>query len=229
MASDSKSRRAAAANQPAKKQPAAAHKRHGGGLLNMDSEQSTRLLLISAVVGIIAIAMGFIAFGYWYSVVKPRNRTVLETEGIKISYTAMKRRMAYEYFQNINYQQIQGALPEGTYLTVLDELTVITRAESDLGVTATQDEFDQKLRTRVGVGTEADQKAFADALRRQLDTSGLNEDEYRRLIRAELLTQKIKDKLKLQLPLTATQAKVEVIATNTEDEANTAIQLHPRG
>jgi parvulin-like peptidyl-prolyl isomerase len=76
----------------------------------------------------------------------------------------------------------------------------------------------------VGVGDGADQKTFADALRRQLDTTGLTDGEYRRLILAELLTQKLKDNLKLQLPLSATQAKVEVIATNTEADANAAIQ-----
>jgi len=189
----------------------------------MDSEQSMRLLLIGAVTVIVAVALGFIAFGYWYSVVKPRNRTVLEVEGTKISYVAIKRRMAYELFQNINYQQAPANLAEGTYATLLNELTVIARAQSDGNVTYTQEELDSKLRTRVGVGDSADQKAFADALRRQLDITGLTESEYRRLILAELLTQKLKDNLKAQLPATAIQAKVEVIATNAEADATAAI------
>jgi len=221
MASESKSRRSEKASNGPARRKTAAHG-HRGSLLNLDHEQSARLMMISAVVGIIALAMGFIAFGYWNSVVKPRNRTVLEAEGVKVSYAAMKRRMAYEFFQNINYQQVPNALPEGTYLTLLDEIIVLSRAETDLGITVPADEFDNKLRTRVGVGESVDTKTFADALRRQLDTTGLHESEYRRLIRAELLTQKVKDHLKLQLPLNAQQAKVEVIATNSEDDAQKA-------
>ena len=221
MASESKSRRSEKASNGPARRKTAAHG-HRGSLLNLDHEQSARLMMISAVVGIIALAMGFIAFGNWNSVVKPRNRTVLEAEGVKVSYAAMKRRMAYEFFQNINYQQVPNALPEGTYLTLLDEIIVLSRAETDLGITVPADEFDNKLRTRVGVGESVDTKTFADALRRQLDTTGLHESEYRRLIRAELLTQKVKDHLKLQLPLNAQQAKVEVIATNSEDDAQKA-------
>jgi hypothetical protein len=223
MASEGKSRRAdrLAAKTPAKKSPARARSSRGG-LLSMDSEQSARVMLIGAVTLIILVAFGFITFGYWYSVIRPRNRTVLQADQITISYTAIKRRMAYELFQNISLQQQPQALPEITYQTLLQELTVINRAEADLGVTATPDEIDEKLRTKVGVGTEANQKQFADALLRQLNTTGLHEDEYRRLAKAELLTTKVKDKFKLEAPLTAPQAKVEVIAVNTEADAKAA-------
>jgi hypothetical protein len=223
MASESKSRRAdnAKAGAAAKK-TAGRGKPASRGLLNMDSEQSARTLLVGGVTLIIAIALGFIIFGYWYSVVRPRNRTVLEVDGIKISYNAMKRRMTYELFQNVNLQQQPRALPELTYQTLLEELTLISRAEPDLGVAPTADELDKKLRSKVGAGTEADQKQFADALLRQLNVSGLHDDEYRRLTKAELLTSKIKDKFKLEAPLTTTQAKIEVIAVNTEEDATKA-------
>ncbi len=188
----------------------------------MDSEQSARALLIGAVALIVLIAAGFIAFGYWYSVVRPRNRTVLQADSISISYSAMKRRMGYELFQNINLQQQPQALPELTYQTLLQELTVINRSQPDKDVSATPDEIDAKLRARVGVGVEATQKQFADALLRQLDTTGLHDNEYRRLITAELLTTKVKDKFKLELPLNVQQAKVEVIVVSTLDDAKKA-------
>jgi hypothetical protein len=223
MASESKSRRSdsAKANGAAKK-PAGRGKPASRGLLNMDSEQSARALLVGGVTLIVVIALGFILFGYWYSVVRPRNRTVLEVDGIKVSYNAMKRRMTYELFQNVSLQQQPRALPELTYQTLLEELTLVSRAESDLGIALTPDELDKKLRSKVGAGAEADQKQFADALLRQLNISGLRDDEYRRLAKAELLTTKVKDKFKLEAPLTITQAKVEVIAVNTEDDANKA-------
>jgi hypothetical protein len=223
MASESKSRRADKVKaSAAARKPAGRGKPASRGLLKMDSEQSARVLLIGGVTLIVAIALGFILFGYWYSVVRPRNRTVLEVDGIKVSYNAMKRRMTYELFQNVSLQQQPRALPELTFQTLLEELTVINRAEPDLGVVATPDELDSKLRSKVGTGVEADQKQFADALLRQLNVSGLHDDEYRRLAKAELLTSKIKDKFKLEAPLSTTQAQIEVIAVNTEDDANKA-------
>ena len=222
MAGESKPGRAksAAANKPAAKPLRGSHR---SGLLNLDSEQSARLLLIGAVAAIVVIAAGFIAFGYWYSVVKPRNRTVLQVDDTKISYTAMKRRMGYEYFQNVNYQKSPQILPEGSYQALLNELTEVNRAESGLGVTLDDAEFDQKLRGRLGVSQEGTAKEFADAFRRQLDTTGLNESEYRRLIRGELLDTKIHDKFKAEAPPAALMAKLEVIAAPSQDAAQKAI------
>lgn len=188
----------------------------------MDSEQSARVLLIGAVSVIMLIAFGFILFGYWYSVVRPRNRTVLQADNIKISYSAIKRRMAYELFQNVQLQQQPKLLPELTYQRLLEEATVLNRAGPDLGVSSTADEDEQKLRSRVGVGAEADQKQFADALLRQLNVTGLHDDEYRRMVRAELLTTKIKDKFKLEAPLSIQQARFDAIAVATKEEADAA-------
>lgn len=224
MASESKSRRAnpLAPKTPPKK-PVSRTRGGSRGLLSMDSEQSARALLIGGVTLIMLVALGFILFGYWYSVIRPRNRTVLQADQITVSYSAIKRRMAYELFQSVTLQQNPRALPEITYQRLLEEATVLNRAEPDLGVTATNDEIDQKLRSKVGVGSGADQKQFADALVRQLSTTGLHDDEYRRLSKAELLTTKIKDKFKLEAPLSVQQARIEVIAVNTADDANKAI------
>lgn len=193
------------------------------GLTHLDAEQSARLLVISAVAVVVLIAVGFIAFGYWYSVVQPRNRTVLQVDDTKISYAAMKRRMAYDYFQNVTYQRNPQILPQGSYQALLNELTEVNRAEPSLAVTLDDTEFDQRLRTKLGVAQEATAKDFADAFRRQLDTTGLTESEYRRLVRAEQIETKIKDQFKAEVPAIVQQAKIEVIAAPSADAANQAI------
>jgi hypothetical protein len=193
--------------------------------LHLDSEQRARYLLMGGVIAVLLIAAAFVGFGYWYSVVKPRNRTVLQVDDIKVSYSAMKRRMGYEFFQNTRYQSQQGAqsLPLGAYQALVDELTEISRAENSLGVTVDQSEFDSKLRARVGVADGADQRSFADGLRTQLQTTGLHEDEYRRLIRAQLIDQKIIDKYRSELPASMTQAKVQVISNQDQTKVQEAI------
>ncbi len=217
MASEGKSGRGERPAAPGASKPKASGRARNSArhsTLHLDSEQRARLLLIGSVVAVLLIALGILAFGYWYSVVRPRNRTVLQVDDIKVSYSAMKRRMGYEFFQNTRYQSQQGAqlLPLGAYQALVTELIEVSRAESALGVTVDQTEFDAKLRSRVGVADGADQRAFADGLRTQLQTTGLQESEYYRLIRAEIIDAKIRDKFKSELPATMLQAKVQVIS-----------------
>lgn len=189
----------------------------------MDADSGSRLLLIGGVIAVLIIALGLIGYGYYDTVIKPRNRTVLEVDGVKVSFAAMKRRMGYEYFSNAAYQRSPQALPAGAYEALLEEIVVVTRAESDQGVTATVEEQDQKLRARVGVGDTAEQSQFADALRRQLSVTGLRESEYRRLILSELLITKLKDKFKTELPQNIAQSRIQVVATNDEATATKAL------
>ncbi len=187
MASQGKPGRAqgSAESKPGVRKPATrgGQARGARGGLSLDSEQSARLLIFGVVALVVIVAAGFLVFGYWYSVVRPRNRTVLRVENISVSYTAMKRRMAYEFLTNTNYQTQTGVqiLPEATYQTLLNELTEITQAEGKLGVTVDDATVDQQLRTRIGVAAAADQRTFADGLRKELEKTGLTESELRRL------------------------------------------------
>jgi hypothetical protein len=229
MASEGKPGRAqgSADSKPGVKKPAprGGHSPGARGGLSLDSEQSARLMIFSAVALVVIIAAGLLVFGYWYSVVRPRNRTVLRVENISVSYTAMKRRMAYEFLTNTNYQTQTGAqiLPEATYQTLLNELTEITQAEGKLGITVDDATVDQQLRTRIGVAVAADQRTFADALRKELDKTGLTESELRRLVRTDTITSKIKDKYKAEVPAVLQQSKIEMISTQTEAAAKQAI------
>ncbi|MHB8377745.1 MAG: hypothetical protein ACYDEB_12445, partial [Dehalococcoidia bacterium] len=90
MSGESKRGRAPGPAAPKRPLP---RKRPGlGDLLALDSERSSRLLLYGGVLFVLLLAGGFIAFGYYNSVIKPRHRTVLGADGINISYLAMKRR-----------------------------------------------------------------------------------------------------------------------------------------
>lgn len=192
--------------------------------MSMDSEQSAKTLLFGGTLLVILIAVGMIAFGYYDTVIKPRNRTVLEVDGISVSYSAMKRRMAYDLQETGQQlgQQIQ-VLPELTYQNLVNELTLISRAEEDLSLTVTAEEIETELRTRVGVTDIATEKEFADAFRRELAATGLRDQEYRRLVRADVLEKKATAKFQAEAPATLPQAKLDVIQTADRAVAEQAI------
>lgn len=222
MPSDSKSKRAASAKPAASKTPL---KHHRGGMFSMDSEQSARMVIFGVTAVVLVAAAAFIAIGYYVSVIRPRGRTVLQVEQVTVSYSDMKRRMAYEYGANQAFQNPQAvvSLPAVAYRNLREELTLVTRAESDLGVTIDDAEVENALRTKIGAPENADDEAFADPFRRALSASRLHEDEYRRVVRAEVLQQKVRDKLNESTPATVPQAKVEVIAAEERAEVEAAI------
>jgi parvulin-like peptidyl-prolyl isomerase len=223
MASENKPGRAARA-KPAAARPAA-RRPHRGGLLSMDSEQSARTLLLGVTAAVLIAAAAFIAVGYYVSVIQPRGRTVLRVDDISVSYSAMKRRMAYEYYLNPSFQDPQAVfnVQAVAYQNLVEELTLISRAESDLGVTLDDAEAEKRLREKVGVDENADAQTFADRFRSALAVSRLHEGEYRRLVRAEALESKAREKLKERIPSAVPQAKVEVIVVAEQAEAEAAI------
>lgn len=190
----------------------------------MDAEAQARLLLVGAGVAVVLVAVGLILAGWYFSIYKPRHRTVLEADGISVNYLAMKRRMQYELFQSQVFQRSPQVLPEATFLGLRNELTLVSRAESELGVTATPEEIAAALRDKANVAADADEKTFADAYKRVLDASGLRDSEYRRLVTAEVLETKVREKFRQEAPPSIIQAKVEVIQAADEDAARLAIE-----
>src|SRR5690242_3825174 len=125
MASESKSGRGASprGKQPPRRTPTP-QRRSGAlsDLFTLDSERSARLMLIGGVALVLALAIGFVGFGYYNSVIKPRNRTVLAADGIKVSYSETQRRMRYELKLHPEFAQSQQTiqvLPDSVMQTLL--------------------------------------------------------------------------------------------------------------
>jgi parvulin-like peptidyl-prolyl isomerase len=188
----------------------------------MDSEQSARLLLIGAAVAVVAIAVGFVAFGWYWTEYRPRFRTVLEVEGQKVSFEAMQRRIEYEYFSNIALQSDPGVLPTVAYSNLVEEKLLLARA-GELGVTAEDAEVETKLRQRVGVAADASNEDFGERYRDVLDVSGLTDGEYRNIAVSEVLKEKVLTKFTLETANSLEQAQLDVILTASESDAQAAI------
>ncbi|MBF6600323.1 MAG: peptidylprolyl isomerase [Dehalococcoidia bacterium] len=205
----------------------AAHRRPGlNDLLAMDGERSSRLLLVGAAVLVLLVALGFIAFGYYDTVIKPRYRTVLGADGITVSYTAMKQRMAYDIQQNPTVIQSSSAVqtvPLTAYEELLTEITLVSRGPSDQGIKVSDQELNTALDAKIGVATNAGKEAFAAAFRGALQRSGLSESAYRRIVLADVIKTKLQAKFQNELPATVPQAKLDVIQLNTKDAADKAL------
>jgi parvulin-like peptidyl-prolyl isomerase len=228
MSSEGKSRRIPEAKSPKQRGPAktvARPRHHRGGMFSMDSEQSARMLLFGITAAVLIAAAAFIAIGYYVSVIQPRNRTVLKVDSYEISYSAMKRRMAFEYASNPALQNPQSifSIPQIAYQNLTDELTLLSLAEPEFGITITAEEFDERLRSRIGVAATADAATFSDTYRNVLSASRLKKDEYELQVRADVLGDKVGDKLVEARPAAIPQARIEVIGVSEDETAQCAI------
>jgi hypothetical protein len=214
------------AGSRAKQQPQRAAPRHRGhGPFGMDSEQSARLLLFGVTAAVVIAAAAFIAIGYYVSVIQPRGRTVLQVDDHKVSYSAMKRRVAHEYYTNSTYQTPQAVqiVPSVAYANLVDELVLISRGETELGSPIDEAALDQQTRTAIGVGPDADEATFAERYRSALAASRLHDDEFQRKIRAAAISLKAQEKIAAEVPASVPQARVEIIMTNDVAVAQQAL------
>ena len=183
-----------------------------------------RVLLWGTTLAIVLVTAFLIVFGYYWTTIKPRGRTVLQVGNETISYSDMKRRMAYEYYTTPSIQNDRSiqVVPVIAYENLINELTLVSR-KAELGIDYTPEEFDAAMRAEVGVTAEATDEEFGQRLRAELETNHLHEDEFRRTVEAKLLEEKLKAKILTDAGDAVPQARVEAIVVNTREEADAAI------
>ena len=88
-----------------------------------------RVLLWGGTLAIVLVTAFLIVFGYYWTTIKPRGRTVLQVDTEKISYSDMKRRMAYEYYTtpSIQNERSLNIVPTLAYENLINEVTLIKR------------------------------------------------------------------------------------------------------
>jgi parvulin-like peptidyl-prolyl isomerase len=112
--------------------------------------------------------------------------------------------------------QPEVAMPAVT--SQLVEETVVLRFAGELGISATEDEVNAEIATRLG--TEADSADFETRLQDELDRTGVSEDDYRDQMEAAVLQRKLNDHFLAELPETAESVHYRQILVETREEAD---------
>ena len=97
------------------------------------------------------------------------------------------------------------------------------RAPVDLGVSVSPEEIELEIGDRLGL-TESNPEALANAYEPELKKSGLSDEEYRRMVEADLLSTKVQEVFSLSVPQTMEQVRMRQIQVGTEDEALSVVE-----
>lgn len=180
--------------------------------------------LVVGVVGLVIVAaIAVAAFGYYQTQIAPKHKTVLQVGETTFSLSHFERRLRLELETNPTLQQLASDLPDYV-LSQLEDEGVLLEAAPRLGVEVTEDDIDAEIGQRTGVSPGGDERLFASAYRQDVRDSGLHADEYRRMLRADLLEQGVLAKFREEAPAREPQARLRFIAVETEEQAQEVIQ-----
>ena len=158
-----------------------------------DPERAARIFILSGVGAMLLLVVGLLIGGWYWTQIRPLDKTVLQVGEIKFSLGHLERRMSDE-LSLIPASSLSNefllALPD-TVLRAFEREAKVLEAAGDLDVTVSDLEIDEEIAQRGNIAAGAGPSAFAAELKRQVDDSGLKLDEFLQMIEAELLESKV--------------------------------------
>lgn len=199
-----------------------------GRAAHADPERWNRRLIIGLIVAVILGAVGLIGFGWYQTQIKPLDKTVLRVGETEFNLAHVERRMRDLLEQNPVYGQSQqnALLLVDVVFQELEREAKLIEAAGDLDITVTNDELNAEIRQRGNLSEETTDSDFAAALNQQVSTSGLRENEYLQMLRADLLEQKVNTHFTELAPEREAQVLGRWIVLNADEqeEAEEALQ-----
>lgn len=191
-----------------------------------DSERTNRLLIVGGIVAVIVIALGVIGFGWYQTQIRPLAKTVLTVGDSKFNLAHLERRMKLELKENPFYtsEAALRQLPDIVYERLVDEGKLLKAGPELATITLTEEDLKAKVRSRGSLADDVDATVFTAEFRRQVGESGLKENEYRQMLQAEIMRDKVRGFFIYTSPTEAEQIRARWIVVDNQAQADEALQ-----
>ncbi|MBI4308412.1 MAG: peptidylprolyl isomerase [Chloroflexi bacterium] len=189
-------------------------------------KRERRLQRTTVITGIVAILiiLAIPVYGYLEKVVFPFNDAVVKVNDKVFTmgdYVRVLRLL--KTGSDLSGQQLNLGVIPFEVLQILEDNEIIRQTAPRLGLEATDQEVDQEIRKRV---LPPDNKArpepaelereFKERYRERLSLLKLSDGEYRDIVRADLLREKVRQMLGTEVPAVARQARLQMILTSND-------------
>ncbi|MDO8612011.1 MAG: peptidylprolyl isomerase [Dehalococcoidia bacterium] len=175
-----------------------------------------------AVGVLIAVALGVIGYAFLSDYVDKQRRpgsTAIQVEDthFRLDYFSSRLKMYVGQFggQGADAAQPASALPAVADTLIQEE--IVLRFAGELKVTANEQEVTEGIASRIGVKT--DDPNFTLSFQQEVVRSQLSEDEYRRMVEASVLADKLRTEFEKQVPTTADSAHFRQILVGSDAKA----------
>ena len=175
-----------------------------------------------AVGMLIVAALVVVGYAFLSDYVDKQRRpgsTAIQVEDthFRLDYFSNRLKMFVGQFggQGADAAQPTTALPAVANLLIQEE--VVRRFAGELNVSASEDEVTEAIATRIG--GKVDDPNFDVTFQQDVVRSGLSEDEYRRMVEASVLIDKLRTEFEKQVPTTADSAHFRQILVGSDAKA----------
>ncbi len=176
-----------------------------------------------AIGALLVVGLGIVSYAFWNDYWEERNRpgsTAIQVEDTHYRLDYYSRRLAI-YLDQVSGQDPEAALPEAALPAVSDRLIqeeIVRRFAGELDVTATDDEIRGEIASRLGI--TADDESFDVVLQQQLASMELSETDYRQMIEAAVLTDKLREHFLTEAPESAESVHYRQILVSEAERAD---------
>jgi parvulin-like peptidyl-prolyl isomerase len=159
-----------------------------------------------AVGALLVIGLGVIGYAFWDDYWEEQSRpgsTAIQVEdtSFRLDYFASRLTMYVDQVsgQNPTAAEPDSALPAVSDLLIQEE--AVRRFAGEMEVTATDDEITEQIALRLGI--TADDESFDLVFQQELARSELAEADYRQMVEAAVLTDKLREEFLSEVPESA--------------------------
>jgi foldase protein PrsA len=175
-----------------------------------------------AVAMLIAVALGIIGYAFLNDYVEKQRRpgsTAIQVEdkNFRLDYYSRRLKM---YVGQTGGQATDASQQINALTSVSTQIIgeeILRRFADEMKVSVSDEELKTGLATRLGI--TADDKGFDVVFQQELKRSGLTEKDYRDMVRASLLGEKVRTELTAKIPKSAESVHYRQILVSTQDAA----------
>jgi len=175
-----------------------------------------------AIALLVAVALGVIGYAFLNDYIDKQRRpgstaiAVADTH-LRLDYYSNRLKMYVGQFGGQGSQAAQPATALPAVSGLLIQEQIVLRFAGEKKVAASDQEVNDAIATRIG--TKADDANFKLIFQQEVGRSGLSEKEYRRMVEASVLVDKMKAEFEKQVPKTAESVHFQQIIVSSDAKA----------
>lgn len=182
---------------------------------------SAQFYALAAVVLLVLASVAFVGYGFLRDYIDKQHRpssTAVRIDDTNFTLRYYAQRLK-EYIRQVGGTGSQLAQPQVAFSAVTETLvqeTILLRFAGDEGQTASEDDVNNEIATQLGI--TASDPNFEPRFQEELARTGLSEDQYRDMMKAQVLRRKMIEKFTAALPPSAESIHYRQILVS--DQAN---------
>jgi parvulin-like peptidyl-prolyl isomerase len=184
--------------------------------------EGMRYILLGGVAVLAVAVLGVVVYQVYINLF-PSNPLVLRVGDREVHYDYFAARLGRLVEEQGGLVPGQNPLPLGqVQLDAIIEEEILLQSLDDAGITVSDTEVQEEIETRIGAEEATDFEAYRRGLIEELEDFGLSEEEYRRLVTAQLARNKLEEKFQAEIGDVAPQARFHRLNLTSQEDADAA-------